>query len=63
MRAQQHNRAYDPARLAYRKPATAKRMSGRAWQEEIDLLRVEHNGDCIAAYLGSALVVEIYDGD
>ena len=65
----QHNRAFNPARMAKRKTYAGfdyrtgkpRTESGRAWQEEIDLFRVEHNGDCVAAYVGASLILEIYE--
>lgn len=53
-------RAHYPG-FDYRQQRAVTR-SGTDWQHELAGLRLEHNGDCLAAYRGAQLQFEIYDG-
>ncbi len=75
MRTQQNNRPFDSARLAARRtykggsytlPSGASgfhelERTGAEWRTLLSGLRVEHNGDCVAAYSGHELRYEVYD--
>ena len=66
-----HNRPFNLSRLAKRRtysgfsydilPRGPRDMSGAEWQDVLASLRVEHNGDCVAAYEGASLAAEVYE--
>lgn len=38
----------------------ALELTGSKWRDQLAGLRVEHNGDCVAAYAGAEIRFEIY---